>query len=127
MSHIKPMLATLTDKTFDNPNWIFEIKWDGFRAIAEIKNHKVELYSRNLLSFNEKFEPIVKTLSKLSSDANSESRLSRRSTLKLINEVGTPTCFAASEEFDTNSRRRDKNVVLDGEIVVVDSKGKSRR
>src|SRR5665648_54304 len=31
---LRPMLATLTDKPFDDPEWIFETKWDGFRAIA---------------------------------------------------------------------------------------------
>lgn len=65
MSLIKPMLATLTEKSFDHKDWIFEIKWDGFRALADIRNGKVQLYSRNLLSFNEKFEPVVKSLSKI--------------------------------------------------------------
>ena len=31
---LRPMLATLTDEPFDNPDWVFETKWDGFRAIA---------------------------------------------------------------------------------------------
>ena len=30
---LRPMLATLTDKPFDDPDWVFETKWDGFRAI----------------------------------------------------------------------------------------------
>jgi bifunctional non-homologous end joining protein LigD len=34
------MLATLTDEPFDNPEWVFEVKWDGYRAIAEIKKAK---------------------------------------------------------------------------------------
>jgi bifunctional non-homologous end joining protein LigD len=72
MSLIKPMLATLTDKPFDREGWIFEIKWDGFRALADIKKNKVELYSRNLLSFNEKFAPILKTLSKIKKDMSDE-------------------------------------------------------
>lgn len=59
------MLATLIEKPFDDPNWIFEIKWDGYRAIAEINNGSVELYSRNLLSFNTSFKPIVDELKKI--------------------------------------------------------------
>ncbi len=63
--HIKPMLAHSVDMPFDKPNWIFELKWDGYRAIAEIKNGKVELYSRNFLNYNKKFAPVVESLSKI--------------------------------------------------------------
>jgi bifunctional non-homologous end joining protein LigD len=65
---IRPMLATLVDEPFDNPSWIYEIKHDGYRAIAEINDGNVELYSRNLNSFNEKFSPVVKSLSTLNYD-----------------------------------------------------------
>ena len=34
---IKPMLATMVKEPFDHPDWIFEVKWDGYRAIAEIR------------------------------------------------------------------------------------------
>lgn len=43
---IHPMLAESTDKPFDNPDWLFEIKWDGYRAIAFIENGKLRLVSR---------------------------------------------------------------------------------
>jgi bifunctional non-homologous end joining protein LigD len=58
VAYIKPMLAHLHDKPFDNDNWIFEIKWDGYRAIAELKGKNTRLYSRNGLSFKEKY-PII--------------------------------------------------------------------
>ncbi len=44
---IHPMLATLVDGPFSNPEWIFETKWDGFRSICFVKNGKVRLVSRN--------------------------------------------------------------------------------
>ena len=44
---IHPMLATATDKPFDSPEWLFEIKWDGYRAISFIEHGKVRLVSRN--------------------------------------------------------------------------------
>lgn len=81
---IKPMMATLIDEPFDDEEWIFEIKWDGFRAVADVNGSKIDLYSRNLLSFNTKFPLIVEHLKKLKIDA-----------------------------------------IFDGEIVVVDKKGRS--
>ena len=43
----QPMLATLTDKPFDDNEWVFEDKYDGFRMVAGIEGGKVTLYSRN--------------------------------------------------------------------------------
>jgi bifunctional non-homologous end joining protein LigD len=44
---IRPMLATPVDEPFDNPGWLFEIKWDGYRAIGFIEDSTVRLVSRN--------------------------------------------------------------------------------
>jgi bifunctional non-homologous end joining protein LigD len=46
-SSIQPMLASVIEKPFDDPAWLFEIKWDGYRAIAFIESDKVRLVSRN--------------------------------------------------------------------------------
>jgi len=62
--HFSPMLATLVDKPFDEPGWVYEIKWDGYRAIALSNKGKLNLVSRNNKSFNEKFYPIYETLRK---------------------------------------------------------------
>src|SRR5687767_3678483 len=61
---VLPMLATLVDKPFDAPGWSYEVKWDGYRAIAGINKGKVELRSRNNKSFNEKFYPVYDALKK---------------------------------------------------------------
>jgi bifunctional non-homologous end joining protein LigD len=84
--HIKPMLAILGDEPFDDDNWFFEIKLDGWRAIAEVDQNNFELYSRNFLSFNERFPDVIKGLKKLNL----------------------------------------KTAIFDGELVVLDSKGKSQ-
>ena len=44
---LQPMLAKLTDAPFDDREWIFEDKYDGFRMVALIENGQVTLYSRN--------------------------------------------------------------------------------
>lgn len=54
---IKPMKATLVDVPFDDPGWIYEIKWDGYRAVAIVENGEAELISRNNLPFDQ-FGPI---------------------------------------------------------------------
>lgn len=57
-----PMLASLVDKPFEEPGWSYEIKWDGYRAVALCNNKKVSLVSRNNKSFDQKFYPIHKAL-----------------------------------------------------------------
>ncbi|HET7009398.1 MAG TPA: DNA ligase D, partial [Anaerolineales bacterium] len=84
-SRVRPMLAEIQETPFDRPGWLFEIKWDGFRAVAEIRPDEVRLYSRNLVSFMEDYPPVVEDLKKIGFQA-----------------------------------------VLDGEIVAVDSDGKSQ-
>jgi bifunctional non-homologous end joining protein LigD len=83
--NVKPMLATLVKEPFNDKDWIFEIKLDGYRAVAEIEKGKINLHSRNNLSFNTKFAPITESLKAI-----------------------------------------DQDVILDGEIVVLDEGGISR-
>ena len=63
--YIEPMLAKETDKPFDDKEWIYEIKWDGYRAIAEVNRDSIRLYSRNGNSFNAAYPIIVEELSKI--------------------------------------------------------------
>lgn len=67
--NVQPMLAQLTDKPFDRVGWLFETKWDGYRAVAEIKRGKVKLTSRNGLPFTEKMPELVRDLERLAVDA----------------------------------------------------------
>jgi bifunctional non-homologous end joining protein LigD len=45
---IPPMMATLASKAFSDPDWIYEVKWDGYRVEAVIDGAKVRLWTRNL-------------------------------------------------------------------------------
>ena len=78
------MLAKETDTPFDDKNWIYEIKWDGYRAISDIKKGVIELYSRNGNNFNTNYPVVYNELKKIKHE-----------------------------------------VVLDGEIVIINEEGKS--
>jgi bifunctional non-homologous end joining protein LigD len=80
----KPMLAETVEDPFDRKDWIFEIKYDGYRTIAVVNEEDVDLFSRNELSFNTLFKSIADELKGLG-----------------------------------------HAVVLDGEVVIEDSKGRS--
>jgi bifunctional non-homologous end joining protein LigD len=43
---IPPMLATLVGAPFDDPDWLFEVKWDGFRVEAVVDGPSVRLWTR---------------------------------------------------------------------------------
>jgi bifunctional non-homologous end joining protein LigD len=66
--NLSPMLATLVGQPFDDAGWSYEIKWDGYRALAYLKKGTVELRSRNNKSF-EKYYPIYDELKNWTIDA----------------------------------------------------------
>lgn len=68
-TEVEPMLATLVDQPFDSDEWVYEVKWDGYRAVAFMNNGEVTISSRNNKSFNEKFYPIYNELSKMELNA----------------------------------------------------------
>ena len=46
-SFLPPMAATLTDRGFKDDDWLFEIKWDGYRIEAVVKDGSARIYTRN--------------------------------------------------------------------------------
>jgi bifunctional non-homologous end joining protein LigD len=78
----KPMLARLSTQIIDKPDWLYEIKYDGYRIIAQINNGAVKLISRNGNDYTKKFNAISSALSNIS-----------------------------------------QSVILDGEVVIENSKG----
>ena len=61
---IQPMLASIAEDPFDDPNWLFEIKWDGYRVISFIENGKVRMISRNQNDLGPRY-PELRELPKL--------------------------------------------------------------
>ena len=60
---IQPMLPTLYKCAFSSLEWLFELKWDGFRAICFVDKGVVRFVSRNQRSLSEKF-PVLQQGSK---------------------------------------------------------------
>jgi bifunctional non-homologous end joining protein LigD len=62
---VHPMLAKLCNKPFDRENWLFEIKWDGYRMIAYVTPPNATLISRNQKNYSEKFPSVITALKKI--------------------------------------------------------------
>jgi bifunctional non-homologous end joining protein LigD len=59
------MLATQQEQPFSRPEWIFEIKYDGVRVLAERKGDSVELYGRNGTEITNRYPEIKEALKRL--------------------------------------------------------------
>src|SRR5688572_7085764 len=82
--NLEPMLATLVNEPVEEPGWIYEIKWDGYRAISYLNKGKVNILSQNNKSFDEKFYPIHQALKKWKIDAVVDGEI------VVVNEQGMP-------------------------------------
>ena len=90
------MLAKETDKAFDNADWIYEIKWDGYRAIAEISTNAVQLYSRNGNDFSQNYPVITAALNSIKHAAILDGEI------VVLNEKGFPD-FQKIQHYDDNT------------------------
>ncbi len=90
----KPMLASRSEEPFNSPDWLFEIKWDGYRAIAEVGD-EIRFYSRNGLSFIERFPAIASALE------IQEHEMILDGEIVAYNEEGNPD-FQTLQHYDEN-------------------------
>ena len=56
---ITPMLATLVDEPFDDKDWLFEVKFDGYRALAYLRDGRVQYFSRNQNEMTDDFPELA--------------------------------------------------------------------
>src|SRR5262249_14023156 len=61
----QPMLATLIEKTFDNDDWVFELKLDGIRAVVVKNGTKLEMWTRNGKTLTHRVPTLAKSLADL--------------------------------------------------------------
>jgi bifunctional non-homologous end joining protein LigD len=64
-----PMLATLTEKRFSDPAWIFEPKFDGERCLAFREGQRIRLLSRNRLQLNDHYPELAEALAAQGAEA----------------------------------------------------------
>lgn len=88
-----PMRAALGESPFFDPDWFFEEKWDGVRALARLvrgeNEIQVDLWGRNLSRFEAHYPEVVEPLRDL-----------------------------------VEANRSIRSLILDGEVVALDEKGK---
>ena len=95
-----PMLATAVEEPFDDPDYLFELKWDGYRALATIdRDGAVTIASRNGNDFTKKF-PELGSLAQ----AFSERPLVIDGELVILDEEGRPSFGALQERLDRFGR-----------------------
>jgi bifunctional non-homologous end joining protein LigD len=82
--YIKPMLATAVDKPFSSKEWLFELKLDGYRAIAVTGHKETLLYSRNGISLDSRYPVVIGALKKIKVEAVLDGEI------VLLNENGKP-------------------------------------
>jgi bifunctional non-homologous end joining protein LigD len=63
-SDYKPMLATLADELPTGDDWVYEVKWDGYRALGYVRGGEPRLVSRNGNDLTQRFPDVAKALSK---------------------------------------------------------------
>jgi len=63
LTDVTPLRLTQRDAPFDDPDWVFELKYDGFRALAYVDGGGCRLVSRNRHRFDE-FEPLAHGVAK---------------------------------------------------------------
>jgi bifunctional non-homologous end joining protein LigD len=67
-SRIKPMLCTLTKEVTTDDEYLFEVKWDGYRIVSFVEKGKVHMDSRSGLDYTAKYPNIANALKALKHD-----------------------------------------------------------
>jgi bifunctional non-homologous end joining protein LigD len=61
-NHYKPMLATLAEELPKGEDWLYEVKWDGYRALGYVRGGEARLVSRNENDLTQRFSDVAKAL-----------------------------------------------------------------
>ena len=121
---VKPMLATLVDKPFHRPGWVYEEKYDGYRILAYKEEKRVTLLSRNGKDRTESFAYVAKAVATLRDRTllldGEAVAFDRRlvSRFQLLQQGEVPVVFAAFDCLYRNGRDlREKPLGIRREIL----------
>ncbi len=108
---MRPMLASRGTSVPSGPDWVHEVKWDGMRVLAEVRNGAVRLFSRNENDVTVSF-PELAGLAGVDSD------------LLLDGEVvaladGTPAFSALADRMHVRSARKAQVLVQSNPVTLV--------
>ncbi|MCW3109948.1 MAG: ligase [Segetibacter sp.] len=92
-TQISPMLCTLVKEPINDPEYLYEIKWDGYRIISFVKKNTVTMGSRSGLDYTKKYPPVAEALKKLRHDVVLDGEI------VVFNEEGHPD-FEAVQNFN---------------------------
>ena len=103
------MLATLIDKPFDNKEWVFEVKWDGVRAILFLHKTKgiLKIVSRNGKTITHRYPEIIEPVKSSSSAIiNCKESIILDGEIVVLNKEGQP-------DFQSHQRRMNVDSIKD--------------
>jgi len=100
------MLAKETKEVFNDTQWLFEIKWDGYRAIAEVEDGNLKLYSRNGNTFENSYPVVTKELKTIKENCVLDGEI------VVLNDEGKPE-FQLLQHYEENTHRPIQYYVFD--------------
>ncbi len=109
---IQPMLATLLDKPFNSQDWVFEIKWDGVRAISFIHRSKeiLKIQSRNGNTITQRYPELIESLRSVINENNFKESIVFDGEIVILDKNGFP-------DFQKHQKRMNINTKIDIESL----------
>lgn len=92
---LKPQLATLVDGVPSSPgDWLYEVKYDGYRLVARVEAGEARLYTRNGHDWTSRLPHLAKALARLRADAWLDGEI------VVLTDNGAPSFQALQNAFD---------------------------
>ncbi|HTK95893.1 MAG TPA: non-homologous end-joining DNA ligase, partial [Terriglobales bacterium] len=112
---VTPMLATLVDAPFDDAQWLFEIKWDGYRAVAFLDAGACRLVSRNHNDFTAGFPEVAAAIP----EAFSAPRAVLDGEIVALDAEGRPSFSLMQQRTGMDTGRRGRIGIVRRDVPIV--------